>query len=186
MKPDEQWIRAHLPKELADEPIDFFGAEYLDGLTVMQEGERGGPDVVVFRAENEEELRYWQLKHVCRFIREKDPPPPKVWRYYRRFARDGRWFYTEHRHYDYNAIEDPRLRGFEHYLRILKYGFPPDRWEAEVQGYVRLMNYWFTVPHWDYDREKLCFVEISDSKEHDDHADPVEEPRPGSVLELVN
>ena len=45
MRIDEKWIRAHLPEELADEPIrDLFGSEYLDGLTVMQEGERGGPE----------------------------------------------------------------------------------------------------------------------------------------------
>ena len=35
-------------------------------------------------------------------------------------------------------------------------------------------------PHWDYDRNKLRFIEISDSKEHD--GDGIEEPRPGSVI----
>ncbi len=47
MRLDEEWIRAHLPEELADQPIDFFHSDYLDGMTVMQEGERGGDDVVV-------------------------------------------------------------------------------------------------------------------------------------------
>ena len=40
MKIDEAWIRAHLPKEVENEPIDFFSGEYLDGLKVMHEGER--------------------------------------------------------------------------------------------------------------------------------------------------
>lgn len=181
MRMDEAWIRAHLPAESADQPIDCFSGAYLDGLTVMQEGERGGDDVVVYRATDEEDLRWWQLEQVCRFLKEKDPPPRKTWRYLRERAENGRWLYRERRHYDYNAIEDPRLYGFECVLRNLRFGFPPDRWEAKVREYVSLMNYWYAVPHWDYDREKLCFVEISDSKEHDG-PDGVEEPRPGSVL----
>ena len=186
MRLDEKWIRAHLPRELADAPIDCFHEEYLDGLTVMQKGERGGPDVVVFQAKDEEDLKYWQLEQVCRFIREKNPPPRKVWRYSRHHAENGQWFYTERRHYDYNAIEDARLFGFECFLRNLKYGFPPDRWEQKVREHVYLMNYWYTVPHWDYDRESLRFVEISDSKEHDAHDDVIEEPRPGSVIGFID
>ena len=186
MKIYENWIRAHLPAELADQPIDLFHGEYLDGLTVMMEGERGGDDVVVFRAENEEELKYWQLEQVCRFIHEKNTPKRKIWRYYRDHAENGQWFYEEHRHYDYNAIEDPRLFGFESFLRVLKTGFPPDRWEDKVQEYIILMNYWYSVPHWDYDRKNLCFIEISDSKEHDDRNNRCEEPRPGSVIRIVD
>ena len=184
MKLDEKWIRAHLPEELADQPIDCFSCEYLDGLTVMQEGERGGDDVVVYRAKDEEDLRWWQLAQVCRFVKEKDPPPHKRWRYIRHHAEDGRWLYVERRNYDYNAIEDPRLCSFESFLRTLKFGFPPERWEKKVQEHVYLMNYWYDVPHWDYDREKLCFVEISDSREND--GDGVGEPRPGSVIKIVD
>ena len=184
MRLDENWIRAHLPPELADAPIDCCSGMYLDGLTVMAEGERGGPDTVVFRAEDEEDLRWWQLEQVCRFLPEKDPPPRKTWRYYRDRAENGQWLYIEHRPYDYNAIEDPRLYGFECLLRNLRYGFPRDRWEEKVREHVRLMNYWFTVPHWDYDREKLCFIEISDSREHSGDGGP-EEPRPGSVIQVV-
>ena len=39
MRIDEKWIRQHLPEELSDQPIDCFSASYLDGLTVMHEGE---------------------------------------------------------------------------------------------------------------------------------------------------
>ena len=184
MRLDEKWIRAHLPEELADQPIDCFAEEYLDGLTVMQEGERGGDDVVVYHAKDEEDLRWWQYKQVCRFIKEPDPPARKTWRYYRDHAEDGKWLYIEHRKYDYNAIEDPRLYGFECFLRILHYGFPLDRWENEVQEHIRLMNYWYNEPHWDYDREKLRFIEISDSKEND--GDGTLEPRPGSITEMAD
>jgi hypothetical protein len=186
MELDEKWMRAHLPKDLADAPIDCFHGAYLDGLTVMQEGEGGGPDVVVFRAESEEDLKYWQLETICRFLHEKDPPARKLWRYSRHHAENGRWYYVERRHYDYNAIEDARLYGFESFLRIVKYGLPPERWEQRVRERVRLMNCWYTTPHWDYDRKKLRFVEISDSKEHDVHGDVTEEPRPGSIIELID
>ncbi|MBO4330660.1 MAG: hypothetical protein J5827_01140 [Oscillospiraceae bacterium] len=183
MRLDEKWIYEHLPEDCADEPIDVFSGYYLDGLTVMAEGERGGEDKVVYRAKNEDDLRYWQLEKICGFAGKADHS--KKWRYLRDHAEDGVWYYIEHRHYNYNAIEDPRLPGFERFLRNLKYGFPRDRWEAKVKERIKLMNFWYTVPHWDYDRDKLCFVEISDSREHDDQT-MIEEPRPGSVIRIVD
>ena len=81
LKKDEAWIRARLPAELAGEDIFFFQGERLDGLTVLREGERGGPETVVFRAESEEELRWWELEIVCRFIKRKHLPARKVWRW---------------------------------------------------------------------------------------------------------
>ena len=186
MELDETWIRAHLPPESADARIDCFSEMYLDGLTVMAEGERGGPDTVVYRAKDEADLRWWQLEQICRFLPEKDPPEQKTWRWARAFAKNDRWYYTERRHYDYNAIEDARLHGFECFLRNLKAaGFPPARWEEKVREHVHLMNYWYASPHWDYDRDRLCFIEISDSREHDG-GDGAEEPRPGSVIRIID
>ncbi len=184
MRLDEKWIRAHLPEDCAGDSFDVFSGYYLDGLTVMSEGERGKPDSVVYRAESEEDLRLWQFDNICRFVGEADHS--KIWRYYRDHAEDGKWYYIEHRHYDYNAMEDPRLPGFECYLRNLKCGFPPDRWEKKVQEHIRLMNLWYKAPHWDYDREKLCFIEISDSREYDDRNDKTEEPRPGSIIKIID
>ena len=181
----EGWLRAHLPEELRSENIDFFGSYYLNGLTVMTEGERGGPDTVVFDAKNEDELRYFMLETVCTFVKEVRPRENKTWRYYRDHAEDGKWFYVERRRYDYNAIEDPRLWGFECFLRNAKYGLPADRWEKLVRSHVALMNRWYRSPHWDYDRGNLCFIEISDSKEHDGPGTP-EEPRPGSVVKVID
>ncbi len=183
MKLDEKWLRDHLPPECREESLDVFSCEYLDGLTVMQEGERGGPDTVVYEARDEEDLRWWQLEQICRFIGKADRSA--VWRWERHHARDGRWYYIEHRQYDYNAIEDARLPGFERFLRNLHYGFPPEHWEKKVRECVSLMNYWYAVPHWDYDRAALRFIEISESREHDDRAEPVEEPRPGSILKVI-
>lgn len=182
----EDWIRAHLPKGYENVPIDCFRECYLDGLTIMQFGERGGPDMVYYKAENEEDLRWYLLESVCEFLPAKNPPEKKTWRFYRDRAENGLWYYVEHRHYDYNAIDDPRLRGFEIDLRLLKEVLPPDRWEQRVQANVRLMNRWFKTDHWDYDRERCCFIEISDSREYASDSDDTEEPRPGSIIKIVD
>ena len=87
MKLDEKWIRAHLPEELRNESLDCFAEEYLEGLTVMATGERGGPDQVVYKAKDEEDLRWWQLEQICSFIGA--PDHSKVWRWYRDHAEDS-------------------------------------------------------------------------------------------------
>lgn len=182
----EDWIRTHLPKSYENEPIDCFHECYLDGLTMMQLGERGGPDEVVYAAEDEDDLRWHILEHVVIFMPSDDPLPEKTWRYYRDHAENGLWYYVEHRHYDYNGIEDSRLVGFEDDLRRWKEVLPPERWEKKVRTHVALMNRWFKKDHWGYDREKLCFIEISDCKEYASDFDDTEEPRPGSIIEVVD
>ena len=64
--PDKEWIRSHLPEDIADQQVDFFTGMYLEGLTVKHFGELGEPDRTVFTAQNEDDLRYWQLENVCR------------------------------------------------------------------------------------------------------------------------
>ena len=109
MRLDEKWIRAHLPENVADQPLDCFAGAYLDGLTVMHEGERGGDDVVVYRAKDKEDLRWWQLEQVCLYIHEPDPPARKIWRFYRDHAEDGKWLYTERKTM---TITPLKTRGF--------------------------------------------------------------------------
>lgn len=184
--PDKEWIRSHLPEDIADQPVDFFTGMYLEGLTVKHCGERGEPDWTVLTAQNEDDLRYWQLENVCRFIKEKNPPVPKTWRYCRDYAKDGRWYYIEHRRYDYNTIEDSRLYGFERFLRNLRPSLPPERWEQRVLECVGLMNRWFKIPHWDYDRDNLHFVEISSSRPYRSDSDDTEEPAPDSISQLID
>ena len=181
---------SHLPEELVNKADYNFDYYFLDGMNVMTEGERGGEDVLVYKAKSEEDLILWQYSRVCRFIGDwpefnKRMGYPKTWRYYRAYAENNHWKYIEYTKYDYNAIEDSRLHGFEQYLALVKIGFPPERWEEEVKSHIALMNYWYSKPHWDYDREKLCFIEISDSNEHDEHSNPIDEPRPGSVIKVV-
>lgn len=186
MKVYEDWIRDRLPEWGRNFPFDSvdWSLFYLDGFNVMCKGERGGADKLYFAAGSEEELRYWQLERVCPFLKEKDPPPRKTWRYYRDHAEDGRWYYIEHRNYDYNAIEDPRLYGFERKLRLFSLCLPEERREKHIKECTGFMNRWFGIPHWAYDRERLCFVEISDPKSRHSDTDPSEEPAPGSVIRV--
>ncbi|RRD94450.1 hypothetical protein EII17_08115 [Clostridiales bacterium COT073_COT-073] len=183
MKLDEKWIRAHLPEDCRDEPIDVFSGMYLDGLKVMSYGERGNPDEILYEAKDEENLRWWQLDKICYFVGKTDKS--KIWRWYRDHVENDQWYYSEHRHYDYNAIDDPRLPNFERYLRNLKYAFPSDYFEEKVKEYTALMNHWYLVPHWGYDYEHLCFIEISDSKEYSSDFDKSEEPKPETIIRVI-
>ncbi|MBR5349087.1 MAG: hypothetical protein IK125_07620 [Lachnospiraceae bacterium] len=184
MKLDEKWIRAHLPEECRDEPLDRFSGFYLDGLKVMAEGERGNPDKVYYEAKDEEDLKWWQLDVICGFVGRVDRS--KTWRWYRDHAENGQWYYIEYKRYDYNAIEDSRLPGFERYLRNLKYAFPEEYFRKKVKEYTGLMNYWFRVPHWGYDYENLCFIEISDSMEFSGDADKTDEIKPECIVRVVD
>ena len=97
--------------------------------------------------------RWWQLETICHFVGKADKT--RTWRWYRDHAENGHWLYIERKHCDYNVIEDPRLPGFENFLRNLKYGFLAEEREKRVQRYVDLMNNWYVIPHWDYDRESF-------------------------------
>lgn len=190
----EDWIRERLPKSLPEEAIRrglALGGYYREGLKVMSFGERGGPDRLEYEAADEEDLRLWELDKVCSRIaaetellnRKKNAAK---WRYSRDHAENGFWFYAERRSYVYNAVEDTRLASFELYLALIQPSFPRERWEKAVQQRVELMNRWYAVPHWDYDKSALRFVEISDSKEHSGGTPDTEEPRPGSVVKTID
>lgn len=181
MELDEKWIREHLPEDCRNEPIDWFSGLYLDGLKVMSVGERGEPDKVRYEAKDEEDLKWWQLDVICGFVGKTDKS--KIWRWYRDYTENG---YVEHRHYDYDAIEDARLPGFERYLRNLKHAFPEDYFRKKVEKYTGLMNRWFLIPHWGYDFENLCFIEISHSREYCSDFDKSDEIKPEKIIRVVD
>ena len=87
MELDNKWMWAHLPDKCKDFSESLFAGYYLLGLKVMSEGERGGPDTVVYEAVNEEDLKYWQLEQICRFTGKTDSS--KTWRYYRHHADES-------------------------------------------------------------------------------------------------
>ena len=153
----------------------------MDGLKVMSKGERGNPDKIRYEAKDEEDLKWWQLDIICGFVGKT--PKSKIWRWYRNHAEHG---YIEHRHYDYDAIEDARLPGFERYLRNLKHAFPEEYFRKKVEEYTGLMNRWFLIPHWGYDFENLCFVEISHSREYRSDSDKSDEIKTDNVIQVIN
>ena len=178
----ESWIRERLPKELADEDLSQYFEEYdLNGLTVTAKSELGG-DVFVYEAKDENDLRLWEFDKVCRDLGLKSEAfhSPKKWRY----TKAGNGQYVERKTYDYNAAEDTRVYNFEAYLRLVKPVLPPEIWEARVREHVDLMNRWFRSPHWDYDRENMCFVEIRISRESS--PDGTELPEPGAVIRVID
>ena len=181
MELDEKWMREHLPEDCRNDSLDWFSGLYLDGLKVMSVGERGDPDKVRYEAKDEEDLKWWQLNVICNFVGKADHS--KTWRWYRDHVQHG---YIEHRHYDYDAIEDPRLPGFERYLRNLKYAFQDVFFKKKVEEYTGLMNRWFRVPHWGYDFENLCFIEISRSREYESDLDRSDAIRPDNIIRVVD
>lgn len=132
----------------------------------------------------DEDLNYWQLDRLCHFLGKADKTG--TWRWYRDHAENGRWYYIEHRHYDYNAIEDPRLPGFERYLMNVRYAFPEEFFRKQVERYTGLMNRWFLEPHWAYDEEKQRFIEISDSREYSSDQDKTDAVKQDNVIMLVD
>ena len=188
MKAYEEWIRDHLPKDIPSDLISRgidtgLGGCYTVGLTVYCQGDRG-PDTVVFTASSQDELRIWAFKKAASGIAQMMEMRRRLqnelkWRYVRDHAEGGKWLYTEHSRYQYNTIEDFRLDWFETYLRLIKGVLTSSQWEKEVKERIKLINNHYGKPHWDYDRKKMMFIEISDSKYV---SQGVEEPTPGSII----
>ena len=89
----------------------------------------------------------------------------KNWRYPRNF-KNGKLTFEENENWIYDAIHDSRKYWFEYIIASLAKLFESDRIYPYVASHRNLMNRWFDVPHWDFSWENMCFVEISDSKEH--------------------
>lgn len=187
LKVDKKWIREHLPKEISDRTINSaarFTDYYRDGLKIFCNGDRA-IFYEEYEAKDEEDLLLWAYKECCEEISyaieiNKRKENTLKWRYSMDHAEDDEWKYVERENYVYNTIEDTRLVSFEEYLRLVKNGLPKKDWEKEVRERVKLMNHGFKVKHWDYDKEKMCFIEISDSKpyftrNHKDTGEPTPE-----------
>ena len=188
---DEDWIKQRIPKCVPQKELLWhlnFDSYYLDGLKIVCIGDRGDQSVV-YTAKDYDDVRYWIFEHVCSNVclqlelKKRKANSPK-WRYCGTRADNGRWMYIEHKDYRYDAIEDTRLAWFEMYLRLLKDNIPDDRWEKNVKERIKLMNCWFNKKHWDYDRNKMCFVELSNSKRRRSSTDMSEIPAPDQIIKL--
>ena len=191
---DKEYILSKLPDNILQDIVDraLNGMRYYyvkdDPLEVWCVGDRGD-DHVVERFVNKEELMVWVCKEICwdisimwELVDRKEEE--KKWRYVQDHAEDGKWFYREHKNYQYNAICDTRKFSFEKALKLLKTMIPEDEWKKQVERYTRLMNRWFKIPHWGFDETQYQFIEISDSKEYASDFDDTEEPREGSIVNV--
>ncbi len=188
---NKEWIISHLPKDIPSEVMEdslTFGGLYVDdNLIVWCEGERGDPDYMLYQATDEADLRFWIFGEVCSSIglkmelRNRKLEEMK-WRYVQDYVKNN---CRENKDYQYNAIYDFRLAWFEMELQLLKPVVPQKQWEKKVIKREQLMNHWFRIAHWALDREKICFVEISDSKEFHGLDKTIEEPRPAAIIPYV-
>ena len=192
MKPlivDKKWITEHLPDYIPSELVNkysLFQSYYLEGLKIICEGDRGGFSEV-YEAKDDKDLQIWEFKHVCKNIalemerRSRYMNTPK-WRYTRAHVEHGKWMYFERENYVYNAIEDTRLYWFEEYLRLINPVLSSIQWNIEVKKHINLMNRLYKTDHWDYDYDKMVFVEISASRRYRSDFDDSEEPSPEQII----
>ncbi len=66
-----------------------------------------------------------------------------------------------------NNQYDSRKYWFEYVIGNLMRVFEGQRVEQIIKQYTGYMNRWFNDEHWQYDRERGKFVEVSDSKEQE-------------------
>ncbi len=64
--------------------------------------------------------------------------------------------------------------------------FPDEYFQGKVKAHLHLLNYWFLSPHWGYDVEKLCFVEISHSRELSNVSDKTPEINDHNIIRVVD
>lgn len=185
---DEVWIRAHLPEEYKDESLGCFN-DYFVGVKGIYYEERGRRELI-YPIKDEAEVRLWTFKYICKDIAQRvelnnREQNAKKWRYSAVDPRSSDYKYVERRRYIYNAIEDSRLVWMELYLQLIKGVVSDVDWHEEVKEQLFNMNYWFLRPHWAYDYDNLRFKEISDSKSYRSKENPVLEPQPWEIIEVI-
>ena len=139
------------------------------GYFYISEGDRGGIFLECI-SQNLEDIRWYIMElivvHVGQELERKArEAEEKNWRYPQIF-KNGKLTFKENKNWIYNAVHDSRKYWFEYAIAALAELFEADRLHPYVASRVDLMNRWFDAPHWGFCWESMCFVEISDSKEH--------------------
>lgn len=184
----EAWIRAHLPEAYRNECSGCFSEFDVCRNNIYYE-ERGNSELI-YSGKNEEDVRLWLFKMLSEDIARKvelnnRKRNARKWRYSKIDSKSSEYKYVERRNYIYNAIEDTRLVWMELYLQFIKDVVPEEDWCEEVEKNTSRMNLWFFKPHWAYDYDNLCFKEISDSKSYRSKENPVLEPQPWEIVEVI-
>ena len=140
------------------------------GYFYINEGDRGELFLSCL-SHDIEDIRWYVMEKILRHIGQKleleqREDEEKKWRYLRKFE-NGKLKLEENENWIYNTIHDSRKYWFEYSIVLLAKIFETNRIYPYVASHIELMNRWFNVPHWDFDWEKMCFIEISSSQEHD-------------------
>ena len=141
----------------------------LVGYFYVTEGDRGEL-FLQCASHNLEDMRWYIMKRILTHIgRQLELKGRKIeeknWRYPRNF-KNGELTFEENENWIYNAVHDSRKFCFEYVIASLAKLFEAERVYNCALEYLNFMNKCFESPHWDFDRKKMCFVEISDSREH--------------------
>jgi len=144
------------------------GYSQADGYFYIEDGDRGEINLSCC-SRNFEDIRWYLLTSVAGYAgqyyelthRKSDE---KCWRYPRKFI-DGKLILKQRLIWKYNAIHDTRKLWFEYEINALAKVADQARLTVFVNERTGLLNLWFDQPHWEFDWEKMTFVEISDSKE---------------------
>ena len=138
------------------------------GCFFVSIGDRGAMSLRCL-SQNPDDIRWYLLEEIITVAGQQmeldaRQTEEQNWRYKRTYI-DGALAFDENKHWTYNAIHDTRKFWFEYAIRSLRKVFDEQRLFPYVNERIDLMNTWFDQPHWDFDWQKMCFVEISNSQE---------------------
>lgn len=175
------YCREAVPAEFADMIERYIGefayyehyAGYCsgEGYYYIEIGDRGAVQLSC-KTDSEEEMLFFLMEKILHGVGRRlelrlRSSEQKNWMYYIDYqsTKPGKIVWLKNESYIYHTKHDTRKWWFEYIIRNLWPYFDATRVNSLVEKYTKLMNRWFEDVHWRYDREKLQFVEISDSVE---------------------
>lgn len=141
-------IEYHISEKPYDHYVGFCEAE---GYYYVAEGDRGELEVL-WKSFEKDKIQIYLMKNILRDVGQS-------------MELKNRDTYKDT--YKYHVRYDSRKWWFEYMLNGLVKVFGLEKVNHIIDDYTESMNHWFHEKHWDFDREKLMFVEISDALEYD-------------------
>ena len=120
---------------------------------------------------NPDDIRWYLLQKIVSHVWQQMELAVRMteeqnWRYKRTFT-NGKLDFAENKNWLYNTVHDTRKFCFEYVINSLSRVFSMERLQPYVNERINYMNGKFEQPHWDFEWQKMCFVEISNSQERD-------------------
>ena len=164
-----QKIEHHLSKDY----FHYAGYCKKEGYYYIAEGDRGEL-YCLFKNADGEKMQIFLTENILRDVGQKielklRDKEQMRWRFYNDLEKTvpGHIEWVENDTYVYGVKHDSRKLWFEFVLSGLIKTFGFEKVRDIVDKYTENMNYWFSEKHWDFDREKLTFVETGESFDED-------------------